>query len=77
MANRFDDQDGYTAKPITHDDFQIWRFGEVNTNDLFWLKDIRSDNNHAWRKLSESSAEDTKTGERRTFKNMLDIYQRL
>ena len=74
--NRFDPQSEYTAQGISNNDLETHRFGEINIRDLFWLNPSKHDSNHLWRKVSETSAEDTKTGERREFKNMLDVYQR-
>ena len=74
--NRLDPQSEYTAQGISNNDLEAHRFGEINIRDLFWLGTNRNDSNHLWRKVSETSAEDTKTGERREFKNMLEVYQR-
>ena len=77
MPNRLDPQDGYTAQPISNSETEVHRFGEINERDLFWIKANRHDDNHLWRKTSENSAEDTKTGEVRQFSSRTEVYQRV
>ena len=76
MPNRLDPQSEYTAKGVYNDEWEAHRFSEINERDLFWLNNTRSDSNHAWRKLDESQAQDTKTSEIRSFRNMVNVYQR-
>ena len=79
-----DEQYGYTAAN-RNDDYEQLRFGEINERDLFWLSNVRSDSNAAWRKLDEEGfglrpgngkGQNTKTGEIRDFKSSDMIFQR-
>ena len=44
-------------------EFDSMNFEDIEESDLFWFSDNQnSDQNHAFRKINENNAEDTRTG---------------
>jgi len=55
-------QDRYNPRGINVPDFDYIRFSEVSIGELVWFSDDPNPNlNHAYRKLTETTALDTKT----------------
>jgi hypothetical protein len=65
----------YNPKSIMDDDFEQHRFSDIDVNMLFWLHTGR-DNNHAYRKLDDNSAQNTITRNVERFSYDTVVYER-
>ena len=59
-------RDSYNPPGINSDDWESFRLSDLEDNELFWLTQERV-NNPAYRKLSDSSALNTKTRQNHTL----------
>ena len=76
MAENNQVNDRYNA-PGIGDDFEQMYFSDVDTGDLFWLKNQSSDNNPSYRKLNETEAGNIVTREvEGPFQPNAIVYQR-
>jgi len=57
-------QDRYNPPGVRDGDgWESGTFDSLNTGELFWLNENKNEDNHAYRKISETEAFNTKTGE--------------
>ena len=76
MATNNPAQDRYDPPPITHTDFDTSKFSEIENDELFWLNNQGTNNNHAFRKINEAQAMNTKTRQINNFQRNTVIYQK-
>ena len=66
---------GAGAGNVGMTEFDNMNFEDIEESDLFWFSDNQNSNqNHAFRKLNENSAEDTRTG---FIANGIDKYRKV
>ena len=71
-------QDRYNPKGVTSPDFEYFKFSEVPTGELVWFSDNPNSNlNHAHRKLTETTAMDTKTQTIHNIATNAHSYQKI
>ena len=71
-------QDRYNPpSTINDEDFQSEKFVDVSTGEIFWRKPNKNNSNHAYRKLNESEALDTKTQEVVVFNRNNKVFYKL
>ena len=71
-------QDRYKPRGINVPDFEYFRFSEVPTGELVWFSDDPNSNlNHAFRKLTETTALDTKTQTVHNIATNAHSYQKI
>tara|TARA_R110000822_G_scaffold223154_1_gene356395 strand:+ start:6665 stop:6901 length:237 start_codon:yes stop_codon:yes gene_type:complete len=77
MASNDPMQDGKTfgAPRMGMTEFDALRFDEIEVSDLFWLKEIRGDN-QVYRKITEGSGQNLRTGEEVGFNRRLMVFQK-
>ena len=56
-------QDRYNPPGTSAQDWDKNRFGEITNGELFWLKPELDKYNHAFRKIDDTQAQDTRTQE--------------
>jgi hypothetical protein len=77
MANN-PSQDRYNPKGTLGADFEYFKFSEIPVGELVWFSDDPNSNrNHAYRKLTETTAMDTKTQEIHTITTNAHSYQKI
>ena len=62
--------------PRAGNEFDETNFSEIEVDDLFWINSTNSDNNPAYRKITEIEGTNTKTRISYTFKNLQVVYVR-
>ena len=77
MAKNNPAMDRYNPPSNMDSEYEIQRFSELNIGELIWLSDVRSDDNHSFRKISESEAMDTHTRKVKLFKAHDKVYYRM
>ena len=76
MANN-QAQDRYNPPGIGEGDYEQTSFGELTNGELIWLKTDRGDDNHAYRKMNDFQALNTKTQEVRNFGRTVKVYYKM
>ena len=74
MANN-PTEDMYNPPGIGQNDFDEFRFDDIEQDDLFWLKSSNGDN-PSYRKMNDTQGYNTKTGIVEDFDRMRVVYQR-
>ena len=77
MATNNPAQDRYDPPPITHTDFDTSKFSEIENDELFWLNNQGTDNNHAFRKINDNQGLNTITRQTHNISNRTKIYQKI
>ena len=71
-------QDRYNPRGINSPDFEYFRFSEIPDGELVWFStDPNSNLNHAFRKLTETTAFDTKTQTIHNIATNAHSYQKI
>jgi hypothetical protein len=71
-------QDRYNPRGVNSPDFEYFRFSEVPAGELVWFSDNPNPNqNHAFRKLTETTAMDTKTQVIQDIETNTHSYQKI
>ena len=71
-------QDMYDPPSSTAIDFEEYRFSDIPLEEFFWLnKNSNSDENNAYRKISDTEGMNTKTRLISQFERSLIIYQKI
>jgi len=76
MPNNDLTRDTYNPAGINSDDWETFRLGDLEDNELFWLTQER-ENNPAYRKLSDSSALNTITQTNHTLNPRDTVYVKI
>jgi hypothetical protein len=70
--------DRYNPQGIGSTDFDYFRFSDLPMEELFWLSDdTSSPKNTAYRKISETQGQNTKTREIFTMDGKAHTYQKI
>tara|TARA_A100001011_G_C14209377_1_gene799212 strand:+ start:135 stop:365 length:231 start_codon:yes stop_codon:yes gene_type:complete len=69
-------QDRYNPPSTTKIDFESFRFGELEVNELFWLVENQSAQNVVHRKINQDEAQQLQTREIVSFKRNLKVFQK-
>ena len=69
-------EDNYNPPGIGQNDFDEFRFEDIEDEDLFWLNQRNGDGNPAFRKMNESQGYNTKTSIVQDFQRMQVVFQR-
>tara|TARA_Y100001963_G_C6591634_1_gene358224 strand:+ start:279 stop:512 length:234 start_codon:yes stop_codon:yes gene_type:complete len=77
MARNDPAQDRYNPPGTNITDFDSIKFGDLEINELFWMNNVLSENNHAYRKLDEKQVLNTKTRIITELSKTTNIYQKL
>ena len=71
-------RDRYNPPSTNSLDFEQFKFSDISNDELFWLStDSNSDLNHAYRKIDESGALDTKTQVTHAIASNALVYQKI
>jgi|7_EtaG_2_1085326.scaffolds.fasta_scaffold18762_4 hypothetical protein len=57
-------------------EFDTNNFSDIEVGDLFWKHQDRMPDNHAWRKLDENSAQDTRTQQVQQMHPQATVHQK-
>jgi len=76
MAENNQAEDRYNPPGVSDNDFESMKFSEVESDDLFWLKNISGNGNPPYRKIDDDSGGNTKTRVERSFNSNDIVYQR-
>ena len=68
--------DMYDPPGIGQNDFDEFRFDDIEDDDLFWLNQQNGPNNPSYRKMNEKQGYNIKTGIVEDFDRMRVVYQR-
>lgn len=74
MANN-PSEDMYNPPGIGQNDFDEFRFDDIEQDDLFWLKSTNGDN-PSYRKMNDTQGYNVQTGIVQDFDRMSVVYQR-
>ena len=74
MANN-PSEDMYNPPGIGQNDFDEFRFDDIEQDDLFWLKSTNGDN-PSYRKMNDTQGYNVQTGIVENFDRMRVVYQR-
>ena len=74
MANNHT-EDMYDPPGIGQNDFDEFRFDDIEQDDLFWLKSSNGDN-PSYRKMNDTQGYNVTTGIVEDFDRMRVVYQR-
>tara|TARA_A100001201_G_scaffold45540_1_gene46405 strand:+ start:345 stop:572 length:228 start_codon:yes stop_codon:yes gene_type:complete len=74
MANN-PTEDMYNPPGIGQNDFDEFRFDDIEQDDLFWLKSSNGDN-PSYRKMNDTQGYNVTTGIVEDFDRMRVVYQR-
>tara|TARA_Y100000004_G_scaffold35357_1_gene37862 strand:+ start:275 stop:502 length:228 start_codon:yes stop_codon:yes gene_type:complete len=74
MANN-PSEDMYNPPGIGQNDFDEFRFDDIEQDDLFWLKST-NDDNPSYRKMNDTQGYNVQTGIVQDFDRMSVVYQR-
>ena len=69
-------EDNYNPPGIGQNDFDEFRFEDIEDEDLFWMNQQNGDGNPAFRKMNENQGYNTKTGIVEDFQRMQVVFQR-
>ena len=69
-------EDNYNPPGIGQNDFDEFRFDDIEDEDLFWLGTANNDTNAPYRKINDNQGYNTKTGIVADFDRQQIIYQR-
>ena len=67
-------QDRYNPPGTTEIDFESFRFGELEVNELFWLTENQSAQNVVHRKINQNEAQQLQTREIVSFKRNQELF---
>ena len=56
-------QDRFNPPKLGESEFEKARYDSLNNGEIFWLSEEMNDSNHAYRKLDEKQAMNTRTRE--------------
>ena len=68
-------EDRYNPPSVGNNDFDMMKFSDVEEDDLFWLKDVGTDN-PPYRKFDNNEAGNTKTRVIESFDPNQTVYMR-
>jgi len=74
MANN-PSEDMYNPPGIGQNDFDEFRFDDIEQDDLFWLNSTNG-NNPSYRKMNDTQGYNVQTGIVQDFDRMSVVYQR-
>jgi len=69
-------EDFYDPPGIGKNDFDKFRFDDIDDDDIFWLNNQNGNNNPSYRKINDKQGYNIKTGIVEDFDRMQEIYQR-
>ena len=70
-------QDRYNPPSNLESDWELTNFSELNIGELIWLSNVRSDDNHSYRKTSENEAMNVHTRQTKVFNRNDKVYYRV
>ena len=70
-------QDRYNPPSNRDSDWELINFSELNVGELIWLSNVRSDDNHSYRKTSEHEAMNVHTRQTKVFNRNDKVYYRV
>jgi hypothetical protein len=78
MAGNNQAQDRYNPPSMNKRDFEPYKFTDIPTDELFWLNTaLNSSSNHAYRKINDNQAMDTKTRKIITLERFTPTFQKI
>ena len=69
-------EDRYNPPGVASVDFEQTKFGEIDTEELFWQTNLKTEN-RPWRKTSQTQAMNLKTRTTHNFDASTVIYQKI
>tara|TARA_Y100000593_G_scaffold92740_1_gene185304 strand:- start:804 stop:1034 length:231 start_codon:yes stop_codon:yes gene_type:complete len=70
-------QDRYNPQGINEEDWEAHKYQDMPDGEIFYLEANRNDNNHAFRKISDTEALNTRMQTRHEVLSNMDVYTKL
>ena len=62
---------------VGEDGYELAKFSDLNQGELFWLNTEKSDNNHAYRKISDTEALNVKLRTTSVFNRHYQVFYKM
>lgn len=70
-------QDRYNPPGAMHDDYETHKYTDLPDGEIFYLEDVRSLNNHAYRKVNDKEAINTKMQTQHQVLSNITVYTKI